>query len=68
MQIKDLRKEILQIKRKNKDEYKKPEPVQDQDQWMQLLIKAASDKKLKSKIPGLLVEEDDAGSDEDEKN
>ena len=27
MQIKDLKKEFLQIKRKNKDEYKKPEIV-----------------------------------------
>lgn len=31
MQIKDLKKEFLQIKRKNKDEYKKPEIVQEQD-------------------------------------
>ena len=35
---------------------------------MQLLIKAASDKKLQSKIPGLMVEEEDVGSDDDEKN
>lgn len=33
-----------------------------------MLLKAASDKKFKSKIPGLLVEEDDAESDDDEKN
>lgn len=33
-----------------------------------MLLKAASEKKLKSKIPGLLVEEDDAESDSDEKS